>query len=323
MASGRINLTTAYNAQSPNCIEAYIDWTSSISYGTCHSVTMKLYAKRKDLANATTVEYGAPSGWNVTTVGTVFSNKAFIHICTASTTVSSNTSGVANFGGVVFYAGFTSSSYGIRRMSCTINSLQLDKPKVSVSISNGYSDGISCSVNNSSPTVGEQITFSVSITNTAKYSGWSLSVSGATLVSGTTYTVTGYVSVTVNASIRSYQISISQTAGITVTVKSGSTSYGNESYVPYGTTISISVSLSNGYDFVGFYVDGTWYALTQTVSVTVGANVTVYAYAQQSGVVYIRDSSGVMNKYQVYIYMNGWSQYKPMIYMDSQWNTCN
>lgn len=52
-------------------------------------------------------------------------------------------------------------------------------------------------------------------------------------------------------------------------------------------------------------------------------NVTVVATARQSGVVYIRDGSGVFNKYQVYIYSNGWVLYKPMLYTGGAWRTCS
>ena len=325
MASGRFNLTEPYDNKSPNCVEAYVDWSSTLNYGTTHTVTMSLYARRKDYTGSTNIQYGAPS-WTRTYTNSrlVFSGGSFVHICTVQTTVSSDTSGVAYFG-ATFYAGFYSSSYGTRRMSGTIYSLQLDRPKVSVSIRNSYSDGISCTVNNSSPTVGSQITFTVAITNGTKYSGYNLSVSGATLVSGTTYKVTGNVTATITGTIRSYTLSISQTAGISVTVKSGSTTYSNGSSIPYGTSLSISVSLNNGYDFVSFTVNGNSYAVTTTVSASVSGNITVVASARQSGVVYIRDSTGAYNKYQVYICTSqyGWALYKPMLYSGGTWNTCS
>lgn len=326
MASGRFYLEDAYNDKSPNCVEAYVDWSSTLNSGTSHTVTMKLYAKRKDYTGATNIQYSTPS-WTTTYVNSslIFRGGSFVHICTVQTTVSSNTSGVASFSGATFYAGFYSSSYGTRRMSGTIYSLQLDKPKMSVTIRNSYSDGISCSVSNSSPTVGAQITFTVTITNGTKYSGYNLSVSGATLVSGTTYKVTGNVTATITGTIRSYTLSVSQTAGISVTVKSGSTTYSNGSSIPYGTSLSISVSLSNGYDFVSFTVNGNSYAVTATVSISVSGNITVVASARQSGVVYIRDSTGAYNKYQVYICTSqyGWALYKPMLYTGSAWTTCS
>lgn len=325
MASGRFYLEDAYNDKSPNCVEAYVDWSSTLNYGTTHTVTMSLYARRKDYTGSTNIQYGAPS-WTRTYTNSrlVFSGGSFVHICTVQTTVSSDTSGVAYFG-ATFYAGFYSSSYGTRRMSGTIYSLQLDRPKVSVSIRNSYSDGISCTVNNSSPTVGSQITFTVTITNGTKYSGYNLSVSGATLVSGTTYKVTGNVTATITGTIRSYTLSISQTTGISVTVKSGNAIYSNGSSIPYGTSLSISVSLSSGYDFVSFTVNGNSYAVTATVSISVYGNITVVASARQSGVVYIRDSSGAYNKYQVYICtaQYGWALYKPMLYTGNAWTTCS
>ena len=324
MASGRFYLNVPYNDKSSNCVEAYVDWSSTLNSGTSNTVTMKLYAKRKDYTGATTIQYSAPS-WTrtYTNPSLVFSGGSNIHICTVQTTVSSDSSGVATFSDATFYAGFYSSSYGTRRMSGTITSLQLDQPKMSVSIRNSYSDGISCSVSNSSPVVGAQITFTVKITNTAKYSGYNLSVTGATLVSGTTYKVTGNVVATITGTLKGYTLSISQTAGISVTIKSGSTTYGNGSSIPYGTDLSISVSVGSGYDFVSFTVNGDSYAVTDTVDISVVENVTVVATARQSGVVYIRDGSGVFNKYQVYIYSNGWVLYKPMLHTGGAWRTCS
>lgn len=324
MASGKFYLTEAYNSQSSDCVEAYVSWSSKITSGLTHRVTMDLYAKRTDYSGATTIQYGTPSGWTVTwTGGTVFSGGSFIHICTVQTTVTSNSSGVASFSGATFYAGFYSSSYGTRRMSGSVPTLQLDKPKVSVSISNNYSDGISCSVSNSSPSVGDEITFTITITNTAKYSGYNITVSGATLNSGTTYKVTGNVSVVITGTIKEYRLSITQTPGITVSVKSGDISYNNGNMIPYGTEISIDITISNGYDFISFVVDDEPYQTAETVTVVVVANISVSASARQSGVVYIRDGSGSLSRYQVYIYTDGWSLYKPMLYSDLQWNTCS
>lgn len=327
MASGRFTLNVAYNAKSPDCVEAYVDWSSTLNSGTTHTVTMALYARRKDYTGETTIQYSAPSGgnWTTTSMGSslIFSGGAFVYICTVQTTVSSDMSGVASFSGASFSAGFYSSSYGTRQMSGTISSLQLDKPKVSVSIRNSYSDGISCSVSDSSPTVGAQITFTIQITNSTKYSGYNLSVSGATLVSGTTYTVTGNVTATITGTLRGYTLSISQTAGISVTVKSGGTTYGNGSSIPYGTSLSISVQIENGYDFISFTVNGSSYTVANTVNISVAGNITVTASARQSGVVYIRDSSGAFNRYQIYIYSGGWALYKPMLYTGGTWNTCS
>lgn len=327
MASGRFNLTVAYNDKSPNCVEAYVNWNSTLNSGTTHTVTMALYARRKDYTGATTIEYSAPSGsnWTRTATGSslVFSGGAFVHICTVQTTVSSDASGVATFSGATFYAGFYSSSYGTRRMSGTISTLQLDRPKMSVSIKNSCSDGISCSVSNSSPTVGAQITFTVQITDSAKYAGYNLSVSGATLVSGTTYTVTGNVIAIITGTLRCYTLSISQTAGILVAVTSGDTVYESGSSIPYGTVLSISVHVESGYDFVSFKVGENSYAATDTASVCVTGNITVTASARQSGVVYIQDDGGTFSRYQIYIYSGSWALYKPMLYADGVWNTCS
>ena len=296
--------------------------------GSQHTVTMQLYAKRKDYTGATNIQYSAPSGggWTRTYTNSrlVFSGGAFVHICTVQTTVTSNNSGVATFSGATFYAGFTSSTYGVRRMSGTISSLQLDKPKMSVTISTP--SGISCSVNNSSPTVGDQITFTISITNTTKYASTSISVTGATLVSGTTYRVTGNVKATVTGTLKKYKLTITQSTGITVSVvnaNNNSTSYASGSQITWGTKILISVSVGNGYEFLSFTVNGTDYNESSQVTITVASAINVIANARESGVVYIRDNSGT-NRYQAYIYTSsGWALHTPMLYTSSGWGVCS
>lgn len=327
MATGTFYLEEKYNDKSPNCVEAYVSWSSTMS-GSSHTVTMKLYAKRKDYTGATNIQYSAPSGsgWTrtYTNPSLVFSGGAFIHICTVETTVTTGGDGIATFSGATFYAGFYSSSYGTRRMTGTISSLQLDKPKMSVTISTP--SGISCSVNNSSPTVGSQITFTISITNTTKYASASISVTGATLVSGTTYKVTGNVKATVTGTLKKYKLTITQSTGITVNVVNAnntSTSYTNGSQITWGTKILISVSVGNGYEFLSFTVNGTDYNESSQVSITVASAITVVANARESGVVYIRDSSGT-NRYQAYIYTSsGWALHKPMLYTSTGWGVCS
>ena len=325
MASGTFYLEEKYNDKSPNCVEAYVSWSSTLTSGTSHTVTMKLYAKRKDYTGATNIQYSAPSGsgWTRTYTNSslVFSGGSFIHICTVETTVSSGNNGIATFSGATFYAGFYSSSYGTRRMSGTISSLQLDKPKMSVTIS--APSGITCTSSNSSPTVDSQITLTITITNTTKYASYTVSVTGATLVSGTTYKVTGNVRVTITGTLKQYTLLITESKGITVSVVSGSTSYSNGSKITYGTKITISVSVGDGYEFLSFTVNNTDYSENSQVSVTVASNVTVVANARESGVVYIKDSSGI-NRYQVYINTSsGWALHKPMLYTSSGWGVCS
>lgn len=318
-------LEDAYNTQSSDCVEAYVRWSSTLNSGTSHTVTMELYAKRIDYTGSTTIQYSAPSGsgWTRTYTNSrlVFESGNNIHICTVETTVSSTNAGIATFSGATFYAGFTSSQYGTRRMSGTITSLQLDKPKMSVSIS--APSGITCTSSSTSPTVDSQITLTISITNTAKYASYNVSVTGATLVSGTTYKVTGNVTVTVTGTLKQYTLSITASTGIAVSVVSGSASFSNGSQITYGTTIVISVSVGNGYEFLSFTVNGADYNESSQVSVTVSSNITVVANARESGVVYIRDSSGT-NRYQVYIFTSsGWALHKPMLYTSSGWGVCS
>lgn len=325
MASGTFYLEEAYNSSSPNCVEAYVSWSSVLNSGSSHTVTMELYARRIDYTGSTTIQYSAPSssGWTRTYTNSslVFSGGSYVHICTVQTTVTSNSSGVASFSGATFYAGFYSSTYGTRRMSGTISSLTLDIPKASVSISTP--SGITCTSSSSSPAIGSTITLTISITNTTKWASYTISVTGATLSSGTTYTVTGDVSVTITGVLRQYTISITESSGITVSVTSGSSSYPNNSQAPYGTALIITVCVDDGYEFLSFTVNGTDYDVDSQVEVSVSSNVTVVANARESGAVYIKDNSGT-NRYRVYIYTSsGWSIYKPMLYTSSGWGVCN
>lgn len=334
MASGRFKLETAYNSSSPNCVDAYVDWTSTNTSGSTHTVIMKLFAARIDYSGSTTIQYSAPSGsgWTrtYTNPSLIFSGGSHVHICTVETTVTSDATGLASFSGADFYAGFYSSSYGTRRMSGTISQLTLDKPKVSVRVSKP--DGITISVDKSSYSVGDSITFIIEIENTARYSGYYISnIVGATLVSGTTYKVTGDVILYVGGYLRLYNLNLTASTGVSVTVSVSAPNgtlwktynTATENALPYSYIATVSISIAEGYEFVSFSVDGVSYAETDTPAITLAGEMTIDVQARESGVVYIRDSSGI-NRYQVYIYTSdGWNLYKPMLYTSSGWGVCN
>ena len=326
MGYGIFNLETAYNSASPNCVEAYVEWSSELTSGSSHKVTMKLFARRIDYTGATNIQYGAPDSYPWTNVYTnsylVFRYKEYVHICTVETTVNSDDNGVASFSGASFYAGFYSSSYGTRRMSGTIESLTLDKPRKSVSISSV--DGITCTSNNYSPAVGDNITLTINITDTVKFSGYNLSVSGATLVSGTTYRVNGNVSVVVTGVVRNYTIHVASENGVNVYVKDTSDRfYSDGAKIPYGTSITVYISVNVGYELLSFTVNGEHYNETDNVNIAVSSDVYITVDVRESGVVRIMDGDG-FSKYQVFIYTeSGWSRYKPMLFTESGWGVCN
>lgn len=335
MASGTFKLSTAYNSSSPNCVDAYVDWTSTNTSGSTHTVTMKLYAARIDYTGSTTIQYSAPSGsgWTRTYTNSslIFSGGSHVHICTVQTTVTSNSSGVATFSGADFYAGFYSSSYGTRRMSGTITQLTLDKPKVSVMVSKPA--GITVYVDKSSYSVGDTVTFTIKIDDTAKYSSYAVTnVVGATLVSGTTYTITGDVTLYVTGYLRTYRLNLTKTSGVTVTVvvsASNGTVWKTltasaDNALPYSYIAAVSLSIDEGYEFVSFTIDGVSYAANATPSITISGDMTIDVKTRESGVVHIRNSSGGWDRYQVYIYTSGgWSLYKPMLYTSAGWGVCN
>lgn len=337
MASGTFYLNDAYNDKSPNCVEAYVSWSSTNTSGSNHTVTMKLYAARIDYTGSTSIQYSAPSGsgWTrtYTNPSLVFSGGSYVHICTVETTVTSNSNGVASFSGASFYAGFYSSSYGTRRMSGTITSLTLDKPKVAVTVKVSKPTGINIYVDKSGTYyVGDTVTFTIKIVDTAKYSSYKISnCTGATLVSGTTYKITGDVVLYVTGYLRTYNLYINSSAGVSVTV-SVATSSGSvwktctastNNALPYGYIATISISIADGYELVVLTVNGTSYAGNDATSISITGDITIDVSARESGVVYIRDDMGI-SRYQVYIYTSdGWSLYKPMLYTSSGWGVCN
>lgn len=336
MASGTFRLEEAYNSKSPNCVDAYVEWSSTNTSGSNHTVTMKLYAARIDYTGSTSIQYSAPSGsgWTRTYTNSslIFSGGSHVHICTVETTVASNSNGVASFSGASFYAGFYSSSYGTRRMSGTISQLTLDKPKVPVTVSVSKPSGITVYVDKSSYYVGDTVTFTIKIDNPAKYSSYKISnVTGATLVSGTTYKITGDVVLYVTGYLKTYNLYINASAGVSVTVSVAASNgavwktctASTDNALPYSYIATITISVAEGYEFVGLTINGTAYTETDTPSITITGDMTIDVNVRESGVVYIRDGSGI-NRYQVYIYTaSGWSLYKPMLYTSSGWGVCN
>lgn len=334
MASGRFKLETAYNSSSQDCIDAYVDWSSTNTSGSTHTVIMKLYAARIDYTGSTTIQYSAPSGGGWTRTYTdsslIFSGGAHVHICTVETTVTSDVNGLASFSGADFYAGFVSSSYGTRRMSGTISQLTLDKPKVSIKVSKP--DGISIYVDKPSYSVGDEVTFTIRIDDTDRYSGYYISdIVGATLVSGTTYKITGDVILYVGGYLKLYNLNLTASAGVSVTVSVSAPNgtlwktydAAQEKALPYSYIATVSISIAEGYEFVSFSINGVSYVENDSPAIVIAGEMTIDVQARESGVVYIRDSAGI-NRYQVYIYTSdGWSLCKPMLYTNSGWGVCN
>ena len=98
MASGRFWLEEAYNSKSPNCVSAFVDWSSTLLYDSTHSVECKLYAARIDYGGATNIQYQGPDGWTKTYTNKrlVFENKSNVHIATWKTEIVTGNDGKAN-----------------------------------------------------------------------------------------------------------------------------------------------------------------------------------------------------------------------------------
>lgn len=147
-------------------------------------------------------------------------------------------------------------------------------------------------------------------------------INGTTRASGYSHTVTGAVSVVSTATLKTYTLSMTSNAGITLNVvrtaspigggangmlASGATLY-------YNDVLNISYSVASGYQLDAVTVNGS--PVSSPCTVTVSSNVTVVAAAEGGAVVYIGGEA-----YQAYIF-NGtnWEQYQAFIYNGSSWD---
>lgn len=111
----------------------------------------------------------------------------------------------------------------------------------------------------------------------------------------------------------------SYNAGASYTTNAALSLYAIYSSSTSTTSVTLPTPTRSGYDFIGWATSNTATSGT-TGSYTPSGNVTLYAIWSAKGLVYICDSNGGFNPYQVFIYDgSGWNQYIPYIYTECGW----
>ena len=271
------------------------DYTLTISQGTGTSITVK--RNGTTLSNGATIKPGdslsitisASTGYNISS--------------------SSHSNGTYTVSGDVYvYAYATLKTY-------------------TLSISQGTGSSISVKRNGAALSNGATITYgdSLAIAISAN-TGYDLSSRSH---NDGTYTVSGNISVSATATVKSYKLSISAGTGSTITVNRTSSpkkgaSTGNLSdgaTIYYSDVLKITFAAGAGYEITTHTVNGTDFTSGNTHTVT--ANVTVIAITNTLGLVYI-DNGTTLEAYLIYI-DNGssWEQHIPYIDNGSGWDMCN
>lgn len=143
-----------------------------------------------------------------------------------------------------------------------------------------------------------------------------------------TYSVSGNITVSATASVKSFALTINAGAGSSITVnrtsspkKGASTgNLSNNATIYYSDVLKISFSASSGYELKTHTVNGS--AFTSGGSHTVTKAVTVISTASALGLIYI-DNGATFEPYLVFI-DNGasWEQHMPMVDNGSDWDIC-
>ena len=137
--------------------------------------------------------------------------------------------------------------------------------------------------NNATLYYGDSLTISYS--TGAAYNIGVHTVNSNTFTSGATYTVSSNISVVTTASVKTYQLSISAGSNTSVTVNRTASSYGggstgnlsNNATLYYGDSLTISYSVSSGYNISTHTVNGTTF--TSGSQYTVTSNISVVTTA--------------------------------------------
>lgn len=111
----------------------------------------------------------------------------------------------------------------------------------------------------------------------------------------------------------------SYNAGASYTTNAALSLYAIYSSSTSTASVTLPTPTRSGYNFIGWATSNTATSGT-TGSYTPSGNVTLYAIWSAKGLVYICDSNGEFNPYQVFIYDgSGWNQYIPYIYTEYGW----
>ena len=242
-------------------------FTLSISAGAGSSITVKKGST--SLTNGATIAYGdvltitfiASTGYNIST-----------HKVNNSTFTSGNSHTVTGDVSVTSTA--------------TLKTFTL-------SISAGAGSSITVKKGSTSLTNGATIAYGDVLTITFIAStGYNISthkVNNSTFTSGNSHTVTGDVSVTSTATLKTFTLSISAGAGSSITVKKGSTTLSNGATITYGDVLTITFAASTGYNLSTHKVNdsnftsGSTHTVTKAVSVTSTATVKSFTLSVSAG----------------------------------------
>lgn len=129
-------------------------------------------------------------------------------------------------------------------------------------------------------------------------------VNGSTFTSGGSHTVSGNVSVTATAALKSYTLTVSTDGKALVTVKRGADTLKSGDPVSHFDLLSVTVSAKSGYKVSAADVNGTAISPDTAVSHTVSGNVTVTAAAKPLSNLFV-DEGGTRRRVLLYIDDNG------------------
>lgn len=129
-------------------------------------------------------------------------------------------------------------------------------------------------------------------------------VNGSTFTSGGSHTVSGNVSVTATAALKSYELTVSTDGKALVTVKRGAETLESGATVSHFDLLSVTVSAKNGYKVSTAEINGTAISPDTAVSHTVSGPVTVTAAAEPLSNLLV-DEGGTRRRVLLYIDDNG------------------
>lgn len=306
-------------------VDAYVEYTGKYTSSTTCTVTLKLFAARIDWTGNSTATYTAtctsPSSWTSTydkSSSEYFSGGSYLHLCTRTFTVTTNSSGIASVNLSFSVTATSSSSYTV---SATITELDLSdtKPATRYAIYYTAGEGTSLTVkrtwNEGANTSGEgAITsgtsivwndyFDVTVAALTGYTDAKVSLTnfrtesqitnddGSITYHGT-MSSEGSISITSSATLKSYTLSISSGTGSSITVtrtsskKTGASTgtLGSGATIYHHDVLKITFTASTGYSVSvhtvngSSFTSGSTHTVSGAVSVVSAASVKSYTLA--------------------------------------------
>lgn len=275
----------------------YVEWSSEWSYGNTHTLYFTFYGERTDWSGSTQFwssisldgSYLESPSAHISGYGEITNQKITVQSDDAGKMTSSLSLG----------CGFTSSGTGKKYEAWgTLSGVQLDKPPKTFTIVKPTGTSLTVS-RNSGSTVYYGDIFTVTAGSVTGYTKTTFTVSGASLVSGNTYSVTGNVTITASSSLQSFTLSINAGTGSSITVKRTSsqqsgaslTTLSNGAIIYYFDQLQISFGSSTGYNLDTHTVNSANFTSGDTYSVT-GAVSVISTATVQSWELLIQEGAG-------------------------------